>query len=222
MASKIAILGSGDVAQILGKGLLSKGYEVTLGSREPKSAKLQEWLSANPKGNTALSADAAKWGDIVIIATVWGENGKATQDALKLVGSENLKGKVVLDATNPLKFEKSGPSLEIGTTTSGGEVIQSWIPDARVVKAYNTISVHQMIDPPTHNGVKPDMWIAGNDADAKKIAADIIKRGGYESVIDMGDITRSRLLEPFAMLWITYGFTNNHWTHSFALLNGKK
>jgi len=222
LSHKISILGSGNVAQTIAKGLIGKGFQVTIGSRDPNSDKLQKFLSENgSNAKTATPDEAAKVGDIVILATSWNE-GKAVEEALKLAGSENLKGKIVIDATNPLKWtQETGLNLDIGHTTSGGEFVQALIPEARVVKALNTIGCEQMVNPPSH-GAHPTMFIAGNDAEAKKTVTDLLKRMGWKSVVDSGDIKKARLLEPVAMLWISYMIANGHRAHSIAFLNAKQ
>lgn len=126
----------------------------------------------------------------------------------------------MIDASNPLSFAVGAPALAIGFTDSAGETVQRLLPGARVVKAFNTITAAHMVNPKLPDGV-PDMFIAGNDAAAKAEVADILRGIGWREPIDMGDIGASRLLEPLAMVWISYGFRNNHWTHGFSLLGRK-
>jgi predicted dinucleotide-binding enzyme len=104
----------------------------------------------------------------------------------------------------------------VGHTDSGGEQVQRWLPSARVVKAFNTVGYGMMFKPDLPGG-PPDMFICGNDDAAKKTVAEILKSFSWET-IDIGGIEGARLLEALAMLWITYGIQNNHWTHAFKLL----
>src|SRR4051794_40946430 len=126
----IGIIGTGIVGQTLGKALAGLGHVVKLGSREPNSEKLQEWaVQSGPNASSGNLAETAAFGDLVIVATNW----HGTENALQLAGPENLAGKVVIDATNPLNFGPTGPSLALGFSDSGGEQVQRWIPEARVV-----------------------------------------------------------------------------------------
>ena len=212
---KIGILGSGMVAQQLGFGFLKSGYDVMLGTRNP--AKLNDWKTkAGDKAFVGSFQDAAGFGEIIFVATYWADD--ATQNAINMGGMENFKGKIVVDVTNPLQFDKEGeaPKPAIGYPWSGGALIQSWLADSKVVKAFNTITANYMANPKLKEGV-PDMFFAGNDPEAKKVVMDIAISWGW-NVVDCGDIEQSYLLEALALLWIRYGFMNKHWKHAFKLL----
>ncbi len=210
----IGIIGSAVVARTLAQGFLSSGHTVKLGTREP--AKLDGWLEEI--GNESLSvgsnAEAAEFGEVIVLATGW----SGTENAISLAGPENFAGKVVIDVTNPLDFSQGPPpKLAVQYPESGGELVQKWLPEAKVIKAFNTISANIMINPNLEEG-KPDLFIAGDDDFAKKVATNIATEWGWENVHDLGDLTNSYWLETFAMLWIYFGFRNNHWTHAFKLL----
>lgn len=209
---KVGILGSGDVAKALAKGFIELGHDVRMGSRDPE--KLAEWVgAAGPKASTGTFAEAAAFGDIIVIATL----GAGTENALKLAGIENFDGKVVIDTTNPLEFKPGQPpTLFVGTTDSLGEMIQRWLPKARVVKAYNTVGNALMVNPHLPGGT-PDMFICGNDHDAKKIVSQICRHFGW-GVIDLGGIESSRYLEPMCLVWVLYGIHSGSWTHAFKML----
>jgi predicted dinucleotide-binding enzyme len=196
---KVGILGSGDVAQALGRGFAKHGHDVMIGSREPKSEKLQAWKkAAGAKASTGSSADAAKYGEIVVLATL----GAGTMAALDNAGPRNFDGKLVIDVTVPLDFSKGmPPGLFVGTTDSLSEQIQKKLPKAKVVKCFNTISNPQMIDPRVKGG-KPRMLIAGNDAKAKTEVTEKLKGLGWAGAIDCGDLTGARWLEAFVPLWV--------------------
>ena len=134
---KVGILGSGEVGQALGDGFVSRGHEVKLGAREATNEKVTKWAAKHrAKGSAGTFRDAAAFGEIVVLATLW----SGTESALRLAGIENFKGKVVLDVTNPLLFEPNQPpKLALGHTDSGGEQIQRWLPGARVVKVFNIV-----------------------------------------------------------------------------------
>lgn len=210
---KIGILGSGTVAKLLATGFINSGHEVKLGTRD--TSKLEEWeKSVGSKGSAGSFEDAAKYGELIVLATLW----SGTENAIKLAGLENFIGKVVIDVTNPLDFSSGvPPKFAVTYGNSAGEQIQNWLMDSKVVKAFNTVSASIMINPKLEEG-NPDLLIAGNDADAKKLVTEIAQSFGWQNVIDMGEINHSFWLEAFAMLWIEFGFKYNHWTHAFKLL----
>jgi predicted dinucleotide-binding enzyme len=210
------ILGSGDVGKALAIGLVAKGYGVRIGTREPTAEKLVKWQAEAGKGVTfGTFEDTAAYGKIIVLATLW----SGTQNAIELAKKTNFAGKTVLDATNPLRFSAAGPELTVGHTDSGGETVQKWIPDAHVIKCFNIIGNAHMVNP-DFKGQKPDMFICGNNADAKTKVKTVLNELGWtaEHVIDIGDITGSRLLEPMCILWVKYGFATKTWNHAFALL----
>ncbi len=208
---RVGVLGSGDVGRVLAAGFASLGHEVTIGSRDPE--KLAEWAGATARISTGTFADAARHGDILVLALL----GAGTADAIRLAGLDAFDGKVVIDATNPLDFSKGmPPTLFVGTTDSLGEQIQRLIPRARVVKAFNTVGNAHMINPQFPGG-PPDMFIAGNDDEAKKIVTQICQHFGW-GVIDLGGIDASRYLEAMCMTWVLYGIRNGSWNHAFKML----
>jgi predicted dinucleotide-binding enzyme len=211
---KIGILGSGDVAQSLGTGFVTLGHEVKLGSREATNEKAEAWAKkAGPRASSGTFADAAKFGDVVLLVTLW----SGTENALRLAGSENLAGKVVIDVTNPLVFSPGKPpALAIGHTDSGGEQVQRWLPQSKVVKAFNTVG-HPLMFRPQFPGGPPDMFICGNDPAAKQVVTEILKGFGWPA-IDIGGIEGSRLLEPMCILWVGYGMATGTWNHAFKML----
>lgn len=216
MNQTVAILGNGDVGVALGKGFAANGYEVVFGTRDAGSEKSRKALAAVPASRAASYAEAARAASLAVVALPW----SGLKDALALADAANLAGKLVIDASNPLELADGAPVLAIGHTDSAGETVQRLLPGARVVKAFNTITAGHMVNPRLPDGA-PDMFIAGNDAAAKAEVVEILGAFGWRPPIDLGDITASRLLEPLAMIWIAYGFRNNHWTHGFSLLGRK-
>lgn len=210
---KIGILGSGVVGQQLGLGFIRTGHEVKIGTRD--TSKLSDWQKqAGTKGSAGSFEEAASFGELIVLCTLW----TGTNSALEMAGQNNLSNKILIDVTNPLDFSKGVPPAFVATPgNSGGEQIQNWLPDTKVVKAFNIINAYIMINPAMQEG-KPDMFIAGNDVNAKQKVTELISQFGWEGIHDLGDISMSYWLETFAMLWIHYGFKNNHWTHGFKLL----
>jgi len=211
---KIGILGTGDVGQQLGSGFIACGHQVMLGSRDPKSDKVKAWVSgAGPTASSGSSEDAAKFGDVIVLATLW----SGTHNAINLAGPQNFEKKVVIDATNPLVFsEGKPPGLALGHDDSGGEQVQRWLPNARVVKCFNIVGNQYMFRPQFEGG-PPDMFIAGNDDDAKKTVVGILTQFGWPA-IDIGGIEGARLLEPLCILWVVCGMRSGAWHHAFKLL----
>jgi 8-hydroxy-5-deazaflavin:NADPH oxidoreductase len=212
---RAGVLGSGMVGQSIGSGLIKSGFEVMIGSRSPE--KLQEWVKQNGSNASAGSfSDAAAFGDVIFLATKW--QGNATKSAIELAGKKNFKNKIVVDITNPLLFTKEGspPELDLKYPKSGGEMIQKWVPGARVVKAFNIVTSAYMASPKLQEG-SPEMFICGNDIEAKAWVRLLAETWGWE-VQDIGDLDQCYLLEALAMLWVRYAFINNSWTHAFKLL----
>ncbi|HSK72672.1 MAG TPA: NAD(P)-binding domain-containing protein, partial [Pyrinomonadaceae bacterium] len=200
---KIGIIGSGGVAQTLAKGYLDKGYEVKLGTRNAE--KLAEWLeNAGKNASVGSFAEAAEFGDAVFVSVA----GEAAVNAVNLAGAENLKGKSVIDLTNPLDFSQGVPPRFTATLgDSLGEQIQNALPEANVVKAFNTISAAIMVDP-KFGDQTATLFIAGNDENAKAETVRLAQEFGWD-VEDLGSIEQAFFLEAFASLWVNYAFKHD-------------
>jgi predicted dinucleotide-binding enzyme len=212
--TKIGIIGSGIVAQTLGAGFLKNGYEVMLGTRD--TSKLTEWQAHDGKGSRLGSfADAAAFGNIVIISV----KGTSAQAALELAGAGNLKGKTIIDTTNPIA--DSAPEngvLKYFTSLEESlmEQLQTAFPQANFVKAFNSVGNAFMVDPSFES--KPTMFICGNSEAAKNEVTAILDVFGWETA-DFGMVQSARAIEPLCMLWCIPGMIKNQWTHAFKLLN---
>jgi predicted dinucleotide-binding enzyme len=207
---KVGVLGSGDVGKTLGAGFAGLGHEVKIGSRDP--GKLTDWVEkTGPKASAGTFAEAAAFGEVVVLSTLW----TGTEHAIQLADVKNFGGKVVIDTINPLAFD-GGPHLAIGHTDSAGEQVQRWLPGARVVKAFNIVGYAHMVHPDFPGG-PPDMFICGNDDGAKQTVTGILKDFGWPA-IDIGGIEGARLLEPLCILWVGYGIRTGTWNHAFKLL----
>lgn len=209
---KVGILGSGDVGKALARGFAGAGHQVMIGSRSPE--KLSGFVKDTAGVTSGTFDQTAKFGDLLALATL----GVATEEAIRLAGRENFGGKVVIDATNPLDFSGGmPPKLFVGHTDSLGERVQRWLPGARVVKAFNTAGNAFFVNPQLPGG-PPDMFIGGNDADAKKTVSQICEQWGW-GVIDLGGIESARYLEPMCMVWVLHGALSGAWTHAFKMLH---
>lgn len=217
---RIGILGSGDVGRKLADGFIENKHLVKIGSRNPNQEKLTEWMAKHDKAKVSLGtfAEAASFGELDLIATLWA----GTADAIKMADPKNFAGKIVIDVTNPLDFSKGmPPRLAIGHTDSAGETVQRMLPDSKVVKAFNTVGNPHFMHPDFPDG-PPTMFICGNNDEAKKtVIDDILTKFGWET-IDIGGIEGARILEPLALLWITHYFRTGNGNHAFKLLRARK
>lgn len=214
MKTKIGIIGSGVVGQVLADGFLKHGYEVKIGSRD--ISKLNDWKNkAGDKGSVGSFAEAASFGEIIVLAV----KGIAAAEALKIAGEMILNGKTIIDATNPIdnKAPENGV-LRFFTNLDESlmEQLQAKFPGANFVKAFNSVGNPMMVNP-DYKGIKPTMFICGNNENAKKEVKHILDQFGWESE-DMGKAESARAIEPLCMLWCIPGFLKNQWTHAFKLL----
>jgi len=209
----VGVLGSGSVGKTLAVGFLKHGHQVMLGTRE--TIKLMSWIGEHPKVIVGSFADAAKFGEVLILAV----KGTVAQDVLKMATPANLSGKVIIDATNPISDAPPANgvlSLFTSADESLMEKMQRQVPDARFVKAFNSVGAALMVNPKLAGG-PPTMFICGNDEDAKKKAAQVCEMFGW-SVEDMGKAESARALEQLCIVWCIPGFLKNDWAHAFKVL----
>ena len=207
----IGILGSGTVGKTLASGFLQRGHDVTIGTRHPD--KLAEWQAENPKAGIGSFAETAN-ADVLVLAG----KGSAAGDILEMAGADALKGKTVLDATNPIAgTPPQNGVLHFFTSLEDSlmERLQANHPEAHFVKAFNSVGAHLMVDPQLE--AKPSMFICGNNNAAKLEASRLIEAFGW-AVEDMGSAEAARAIEPLCMLWCIPGFRENQWGHAFKLL----
>jgi 8-hydroxy-5-deazaflavin:NADPH oxidoreductase len=210
---KVGVLGSGDVAKTLAAGLVKHGHDVTVGSRSP--GKLDDWIEQNPKAAAGSFADAAAFGEVVVLAV----KGNAALEALRLAGAENLAAKPVIDATNPIDDAppvKGVLAFFTDHTESLMEMLQREFASAHFVKCFNSVGASCMVNPQFAGG-KPTMFICGNHDGAKQAVTAILDQFGWETA-DMGGAEAARAIEPLCMLWCIPGFLRNEWVHAFKLL----
>jgi predicted dinucleotide-binding enzyme len=206
------VLGSGPVAKVLAKGLKAHGYDVRIGSRSPEKLAAYVAETGIPAGTFPEVAAGAE-GVVLAVA------GRAAEGALRLAGAASLRGKLVVDTTNPIAEEPPVDGVLrffTGPNDSLMERLQAAFPEARFVKAFNSVGNAFMVNP-SFPGGKPTMFYCGNDAAAKEVVARIIDQFGWEGA-DMGTAAAARALEPLCQLWCIPGFRENRWTHAFRLL----
>ncbi len=207
--TRVGVLGTGDVGRRLAAGFSGRGHDVVIGTRDPDKPELREWLSADGAGVRPGSfADAAKHGELLVMALL----GNAAEEVISDVGAENFTGKVVIDAMNPLDFSGGfPPKLSISGEDSLGERVQRALPDAKVVKAFNTIGNPYFVDPSFSEG-SPTMLIAGDDEGAKGVVRDVLSDFGWADTVDIGGIDGSRELEAICIAWVKIGGARGAWT----------
>jgi 8-hydroxy-5-deazaflavin:NADPH oxidoreductase len=212
---KIGIIGSGIVGRVLATAFLKEGNEVMLGTRNIAKKEVITWKNENSRGQTGNFEEAALFGELIVLATV----GTVVEEAIQLAMKANFTGKTVIDTTNPLSAAAPvNGVLQYFTSPNESlmEKIQALLPEANIVKAFNSVGNTQMYKP-DYNNILPTMFICGNNNAAKKTVTDILTSFGWETE-DMGHSESARAIEPLCMLWCIPGFLHNQWTHAFKLL----
>lgn len=207
MSTKVGVIGSGVVGKTLAAGFSKHAYDVMMGSRETN--KLADW-----SGKKGSFEEAAAFGDVIVLAV----KGTAAELAIVLCGAKNLRGKTVIDATNPIAdAPPQNGVLKFFTSLDESlmERLQRISPDAHFVKAFNSVGNACMVNPKL--GATPTMFICGNDSAAKAQVRQILDQFGWETD-DMGGVTAARAIEPLCMLWCIPGFLRNDWVHAFKIL----
>lgn len=197
---KIAIIGLGNVGSALARGWKGR-HELLLGTRDASDVEAND-LAKQTGGKLMSQADAASAAEIVVLALPW----NAAERAVASLG--NLAGKVVIDCMNPLGMVDGKLGLLVGHSTSGGEILASWLPGVSIVKTLNQVGAEIMADN-ARMAARPAMFMAGDDPQAKSKVAQLLADLGFEAM-DAGDLKMGRILEPYGMVWINQ-----------ALLRGK-
>jgi 8-hydroxy-5-deazaflavin:NADPH oxidoreductase len=199
---RIAVLGTGVVGRSLAGKLLESGHDVVLGSRSATNEAAVGWAAeAGPRAKAATFFDAAADAEVVINATP----GAVSLEVLAAASTKNLAGKVLIDVANPLDHSAGfPPSLSISNTDSLAETIQRAFPTARVVKALNTMRADVMVAPDRLAGGDHDVFMAGDDAEAKEVVSGLLREFGWrpEHIRDLGPLEAARGLEMWLPLWL--------------------
>jgi predicted dinucleotide-binding enzyme len=192
---RIAVFGTGSAGRTLAAGFAGVGHEVVLGTRDPEATRGREgWSSDQP---LEAYADAAAGAEVVVVAV----NGAGALDALAAAG--DLTGKVILDVSNPLDFSGGfPPTLSVCNTDSLAEQLQRAHPEARVVKALNTVNAGIMVDPRSLADGDHTIFLAGDDADARGVVDRLLRDLGWTDVVEFGALDAARGLEMWLPLWV--------------------
>jgi predicted dinucleotide-binding enzyme len=198
---RVGVLGTGTVGQTLGTKLVGLGHEVRMGSRDAANEKAHDWASAAGEAASAGDfADAAGFGGLVFNCTA----GAVSLQALEQAGDEALRGKVLVDVSNPLDFSRGmPPTLTVCNDDSLAEQIQRRFPDTRVVKTLNTVNANVMVDPASLPG-EHDVFVCGDDEAAKTEVRGLLESFGWppERIVDLGAIDGARAVEMYLPLWV--------------------
>jgi len=208
---KVGILGTGSVGRALAEGFVREGHDVLVGTRdvdelmartEPDrmgTPPFAEWLGEHAGVAVGAFSHVGEHAELLVNATL----GTASIDVLRAAGLAEAPGRIVIDASNAL--DHSGgfpPSLFVVNTDSLAEQIQREFPDARVVKAWNTMTASLMTNPGLLSGGDHSIPICGNDDDARRQVADLLRSFGWRDVVDLGDLTAARGMEAYLLLWL--------------------
>lgn len=207
---KVGIVGTGTVGRTLAHGFFDKGHDVAIGTRDVDALMARaepdamgdppfaQWRLEHPSIGVVTQPEAMRHGEIVINATA----GAASEAALGS-GAEHLAGTIVLDASNPIDHASGWPpSLFVANTDSLGERLQAAFPEARFVKVWNTMTAALMTDPGGLAGGDHTIPLCGNDQAAKGEVAELLRSFGWRDILDLGDITGSRAMEAYLLLWL--------------------
>lgn len=209
---KIGILGSGNVGKALGKGLAMSGHSVRVSSREPDHPKHASWKQeGGDPVEMASFHEAARFGETIILALPW----DGLKDVLESIDPADLKNKIVIDVSNAVTFNR-GPRL-LHNESSAGEIVQQLLPDSYVVKTLNIVS-DQIMNHPHFSAGSPVMFMSGNNLQAKVTVRTLLQDLGWSTIVDLGDISRSRLQESIMLACVISEMQLQSPGAAFALL----
>jgi predicted dinucleotide-binding enzyme len=199
------VLGTGMVGETIATALTEKGHHVKMGSRSANNEKAADWVKKSKNASQGNFDEAAAFGDLVFLCL----NGEHALDAVRSVNTNSVIGKIVIDITNPLDFSKGMPPRLIeglSNSNSLGEEIQKALPNARVVKVFNTLNCKVMVNPKLVNNGDHSLFICGDDADAKeKVKQLLVDTFGWkpENLLDLGGIQSARVTEAYVPFWVS-------------------
>ena len=194
---KYGVLGSGSVGQAISTRLVELGHDVMMGTRD--ADKLAEWHAANASVAIGTFEQAAAHGELLFNATA----GVGSLNALNMAGEANLNGKILVDISNPLDFSQGfPPTFSVSNTDSLGEQIQTAYPNVKVVKSLNTVAAQIIAYPGQLAGGDHQVFVSGNDAQAKAQVVTLLQTFGWAHILDLGDITTARGTEMYMALWV--------------------
>jgi len=191
------VLGTGHVGRTVAPAFARLGHDVVVGTRDPEVTRARdEWDIDVPLAPYGLVSGGA---EVVVNAT----NGQVSLAALGAVGAEQLAGKVVLDLANPLDGSAGfPPTLSVCNDDSLAEQIQRAFPEARVVKALNTVTAGVMVDPSKVGDGTTTVFAASDDADARATVVTLLEQLGWRDIVELDQLSAARGLEMWLPLWV--------------------
>lgn len=213
---KYGVLGTGDVAKTIATKLIELGHEVMMGSRTANNEKAVAWASENgDKAKCGTFADAAVFGERVFNCV----QGIHAIEALTAAGIGNLKGKILIDQSNPYIYKDGHITLKAEYTgaTCLGEEVQKLLPDTKVVKTLNYLGSTMMTRPGELSEPVTGFY-CGNDAEAKEAVNEVLHDFGWTETFDMGDISMSRYTEMLGAFWVPVFGQLGHMQWGFKLV----
>jgi predicted dinucleotide-binding enzyme len=208
---KVGILGTGGVGRALAEGFVREGHDVLVGTRDVDALMARsepdrmgtppfaQWLAEHPGVAVGTFSHVGERAELLVNATL----GSVSVDVLRAAGLADARGRIVIDASNAL--DHSGgfpPSLFVVNTDSLAEQIQREFPDARIVKAWNTMTASLMTNPYLLADGDHSIPICGNDDDARRQVAELLRSFGWRDVVDLGDLTAARGMEAYVLFWL--------------------
>jgi hypothetical protein len=210
----VTVIGSGDVGKALAFGFAKKGNYTTIVTRNPNNASLHDWNDSHDFDINIIDyGDIDKDTEVFVIAVQWA----GVFEAIDRASKDIFRGKIIIDATNPVKFDADVPGLLVSYPESAGKKIQEYLPDAHVVKAFNIIGHQHMYMPQFETGT-PDMIICGNDTVSKTTVTNILHGFGWESVLDFGLIENAYILETLCNAWVRYYSITKSSNHAISFV----
>jgi NADPH-dependent F420 reductase len=204
----VAIIGAGNVGRALATSFTSQGHSVIIASRDPEHAATV--AAATGARFAKTSAEAASAGQVIVLAIPF-----ASAEDVAAEIRDAVAGKPVVDATNRMSFGPNGPTIDNGE--SNAERLAAWLPEAHIVKAFNTLFASHQADP-IADGTKLDGFVAGDDRSAKDAVLELVRSIGLNPV-DVGPLARAQQLEQVAFLNIALNATaNGSWTSGWKLV----
>jgi predicted dinucleotide-binding enzyme len=202
MTTRIAVIGSGNVGGNLGVTLSRAGFPVRWGVRNDEGVDALR-ARAGKDASSGTPAAVAEWAEVVFLAV------PATA-ALGIARSlaKELDGKIVVDCANPLVW-KAGPVWDPPEEGSLAAAIAKAVPGARVIKGFNTFGAEFHGDPTRAGAPAAQVFLAGDDAEAKKSLEVIATQAGFRPV-DAGPLRNATLVENLAILWIHLATVGGH------------
>lgn len=193
---RIGVIGAGRIGGAVGKQWAKAGHEILFSSRHPEElADLVK--AAGPKTRAGLPDEAARFGEVILVATPF--------DAIPQLGQDYgaaLRGKVVIVCSNPSRRDDAGPASKDAVARGSGPVAAELLRGARVTRAFNAINYLALEKNAHRAGEKVGIPVAGDDAEAVKVTVNLVIDAGFDPVV-VGGLARSKEFDPGSKVFVT-------------------